>query len=128
MLDLKLRFSCVIFQYDQFKILLQGKNCKIINQAKIDCHTRPVQDAPTAWESGLTSKVKNVAVREKATNRAAMTMDRRVTPNSGTPHGLQEPGVPAVKVHGGKMSGFPFHQPWIIDVKLPSFAKMQSHG
>jgi hypothetical protein len=64
-------------------------------QGRKQLRTRPVQDAPTAWESGLTSKQKNVAARENATNRAAMTMEMRVIPNSGTPHGLQALGSPA---------------------------------
>ncbi len=57
-----------------------------------------MQDAPTDCDSGLTSKQKKVAASEKATNRAAMKMESRVIPNSGTPHGLQADGVPAVEV------------------------------
>jgi hypothetical protein len=49
----------------------------------------------------LTSKQKKVAARENATNIAAITIERRVIPNSGTPHGLQAVGVPAIKVLGG---------------------------
>ncbi len=70
----------------------------------VNSRTRPVQDAPTAWESGLTSKQKKVAASEKATNRAAITIERRVIPNSGTPHGLQAEVVPAIMAAGGDNS------------------------
>ena len=60
-------------------------------------HTRPMQTAPTACDSGFTSMLSKVVTKEKTMKANATTMDTIVRPNSGTPHGEHGDPAPAAR-------------------------------